>query len=205
MLSQTSFSTRLIVLTTLMGVVSAIDFLRNGRKAAKFREYGFILLAGALGGTVGWINDLITSSISPDYFVMGKGLLEGETLRREAGLYGCRTGVSAGIIGGAICLFVTVRQGKEAGTIVPRLLNLLWLPVLAAVGGGILFPLCFSRFDPAHLSASLSALLDAGRTQKFLEVWWIHCGLYAGLLYGLVMMIAKTRRAVALARTIADA
>lgn len=194
MFSQISFSARLILLIGLMATVSLIDWRRNGAAAAKFREYGFILLTGVLGGAVGFCNDLLTSSISPDYFVLGKGLENGPNLRWEAGLLGAQAGFSAGVIGGAVCLFATYGKSPANRFAFLKLAGLLWLPVSAAIVGGLIAALCFSTFDPAHFSSQLSSLLDPLRIADFRHVWWIHTGLYAGLVLGLVALIIKAKQ-----------
>jgi len=174
-----------------MTVVALADLRRNGQQATRFREYGFILLAGAVGAVVGFVNDLITSSISPEYFLLGKGLDEGPDLRFRAGLFGLQVGFSAGIIGGAICLFVTRRKSSDPQVEFGRLLRMLWIPVIAAVFGGLVVPLVCAKFDPAHFSAQLAPILDDAMISHFREVWWIHIGLYLGMAIGLVIMLIR--------------
>jgi hypothetical protein len=196
------FSYRVALLLGLMLVVSLVDFCRNGARAAKFCEYGFIIITGAAGAAAGFVNDLITSSISPDYFILGKGLEEGPNLRMQAGLFGLQVGCSAGVIAGAVCLFACRRKSASPPAKVFKLLQMLWMPVAGAVLCGVALPLLLSRFDPAHFSAQLESVLDAGRISRFLQVWWTHVGLYAGMAAGLVVMILranmeKKRRAAA--------
>jgi hypothetical protein len=190
-MSTNSFVHRVVLLVGMMLIVALGDYSRNGRQGVKMREYGFILLAGVAGSLFGFFNDLITSSISPDYFILGKGLEAGPGLRMGAGLYGLQTGFSAGVIGGAIGLFATRRKTARPPLPVLRLLQLLWLPVAAAVVGGILLPLAFSKFDPARFAAQLEPMLNAERIGRFREVWWIHVGLYTGLAAGLTAMIVR--------------
>ena len=189
MLEQFPFAARVILLLSLMAVISAVDLRRNGPKATRHKEYAFIITTGLLGGIIGFGNDLLTSSISPDYFTMGKGLPPGEGLQWAAGLYGLRTGFSAGIIGGALCMFC-------AGKGVPYALyyRLLWLPTAGALAVGLLFPVIASRFDPAGLAASLKEVLNPEQSQKFLTVWRIHSGLYLGLAAGLIALIVVLRK-----------
>ncbi len=186
-----SFSYRVALLLGLMLVVSLADFYRNGAQAAKFREYGFILLAGALGGAVGFVNDLITSSISPEYFILGKGLEESPDLRIQAGLFGLQVGFSAGVIGGAVCLYASRRKSAYPPAKFSRLLQMLWMPVAGAILCGIVSPLAFSKFDPARFSLQLDTLLSAEGINRFRQVWWTHIGLYAGLVIGLAAMILR--------------
>lgn len=81
-----SFGARVTCLLVLMALVILVDLARNHSNATRHREYGFILLAGVVAALVGFVNDLITSSISPEFFVYGKGLAAGNGLRLQAGL-----------------------------------------------------------------------------------------------------------------------
>jgi hypothetical protein len=187
-----SFSYRVVLLLGLMLVVSLVDFYRNGAQAVKFREYGFVIITGLIGATVGFVNDLITSSISPEYFIFGKGLEEGPDLRMQAGLFGLRVGFSAGVIGGAVCLYASRRKSGCPPAKFSHLLRLLWMPVAGAILCGIALPLAFSKFDPARFSSQLPGLLDTGGISRFLQVWWTHVGLYTGMVIGLTAMIRRS-------------
>ena len=153
------FSYRIILLLGLMVVVASVDFYRKGPQATKFREYGFVVITGAIGAAVGLVNDLITSSISPEYFILGKGLEEGPGLRVQAGLFGLQVGCSAGVIGGAISLYASRRKSAFPPIKYSRLCQMLWMPVIGAILCGIALPLVFSKFDPAHFSAQLKDCL----------------------------------------------
>ena len=180
-----------------MIAVSFVDLYQKGDQATKFREYGFIIITGIVGAMIGFGNDFITSSISPEYFILGKGLLQGPDLTMRAGLFGLRVGFSAGVIGGAVCLYASRRKSSYPPTKYSCLLRLLWMPVTGAIACGVAFPLAFSKFDPARFSTQLETLLDAGKISRFRQVWWTHLGLYAGLVIGLTAMLfraAKERR-----------
>jgi hypothetical protein len=185
------FSYRVALLLGLMLVVSLLDFYRNGAQAAKFREYGFILITGAIGGAVGLVNDLITSSISPEYFILGKGLEDSPNLRIQAGLYGLQVGFSAGVIGGAVCLYASRRKTAYPPAKFSRLFQMLWMPVAGAILCGIILPMGGYTFDPARFSSQLDALLNTERISRFRQVWWTHIGLYAGMVIGLTAMIFR--------------
>ena len=129
-----------------MAVAAGVDLCRHGRSAARYKEYLFIWLAGFIGCVMGGVNDLITSSISPEYFSLGKGLPGGEALNLRAAIYGLKEGLSAGVIGGAVCVYAS--RGKAA---VPPLcfggmLRLLWMPAAGAVAGAVLLPLLAGAF-----------------------------------------------------------
>lgn len=191
-MSGSSFNTRVALLLGLMLAVSMIDWYRNRAGATRFREYGFMLVTGIVGATIGGINDTVTSSISREFFILGKGLDDNPQLTVQSALYGMRAGFAAGIIGGAICLFATRRRAAAGfGT----LFRLLWIPVAAAILGGLIFQFAFSGFDPVHLRSQLAGLTDNDGAARFLRVWWTHVGLYGGLMIGLAVMIVRARRA----------
>jgi hypothetical protein len=195
------FSYRVALLIGVMLVVSLADLYRKGSQSTKFREYGFILITGAVGAIIGFANDLITSSMSPEYFTLGKGLEEGPDLRIQAGLFGLRVGFSAGVIGGAVCLYASRRKSAYPPVKCSSLLRLLWLPVAGAILCGIALPLVFSRFDPARFATDLDTLLDAAKISRFRQVWWTHMGLYAGMVIGLTAMLlraAKERKSLSI-------
>ncbi len=184
------FLYRVVLLLGLMVVGAAFDYWRRGEKAQRHREYTFICIAGVLGGFVGLANDWITSSLSPDYFILGKGLQAGSGLRWRAGEYGLQVGFSAGMIAGAFCMFVGVRNSLFSAEQMRRWLRSLWMPVAGAVSLGLLLPLVAGGSDPFGLSTGLGPLLSTDQIARFKRVWWIHIGLYTGLIIGLVIMIS---------------
>jgi hypothetical protein len=194
MFERFPFSYRVALLLGLMAVAAAVDFWRLGKEAARYREYAFIWMAGLLGGLAGLANDCVTSSISPDYFILGKGLETGDGLRWRAGMYGFKAGLSAGIIGGAVCLAARARNSGFSTQQMGRSLQALWMPAAGAVLMGLALPVIAGGFDPMGLSTNLDSLLDADQIARFKKVWWIHTGLYAGLAVGLAAMIIRQRR-----------
>ncbi|MHC4648133.1 MAG: hypothetical protein ACYTBJ_21950, partial [Planctomycetota bacterium] len=71
---------RVFALLLLMSLSAAHDYWRNRGASRKWREYTFVVAGGLLAGLIGLLNDLITSSISPEYFCLGKGLAAGDGL-----------------------------------------------------------------------------------------------------------------------------
>jgi hypothetical protein len=194
MLTDIPFSYRVALLAGLMAAAAAFDFWRHGREATRHREYGFVWLAGLLGAAVGFANDCVTSSISPDYFILGKGLEPGNDLRVRAGLYGLKAGLSAGVIGGAVCLFAQPRVPKFSTQQMVRLVRMLWMPVFGALFCGFAMRLTLGKLDPMRLSIRLDSVLTTNQIEQFKRVWWIHTGLYFGLVLGLIALIIKSRR-----------
>lgn len=194
MIGRFTFGYRVVLLIGLMAIVAAVDRLRHGEKATRFREYGFILLTGLIGAMAGFANDFVTSSISPDFFVVGKGLMPGEGLRWRAGLYGAQAGFAAGIIGGAVCLLASVKKSADLTVQLIRLIKALWVPLAGAVLLGVLLPFLVRDADPVHLANKLETLLNPEQIERFRRVWWMHTGLYAGMFLGLMAVILRHRR-----------
>jgi hypothetical protein len=193
MLERFAFSSRVVLLLGLMAVAAGVDLWRNGKSARRHREYGFICIAGILGGLVGFANDCITSSISPDYFIFGKGLEPGNDLRWRAGVYGFQAGLSAAAVGGAVCLFVRARTAGFSMHQMRRLIQALWMPLVGAVLLGLALPVIAGNLDPMGLRTRLDTLINEEQIIRFRKVWWIHTGLYSGLVAGLVAMIVRQR------------
>ena len=177
------------LLAVLMAIAAGVEFWRHGRSATRYKEYLFIWLAGSIGCVMGGVNDLITSSISPEYFSMGKGLPDGEALSLRAIIYGLKEGLSAGVIGGAVCVYASRGRATVPPLCFGGMLRLLWMPAAGAVVGAVLLPLLAGRFDPAGLAARLDGILAAGPILRFRRVWWIHTGLYSGAVAGLLAMV----------------
>lgn len=194
MLETIPYWCRIALLVLLMSVIAAIDWQRNRQNATKWKEYGFIIVSGIVGTTFGLFNDLITSSISPEYFIFGKGLASGDRLPLRAGVLGMKAGFSAGAIAGAICLYAGTRACSCPPLNCRRLLPFLRRPVILAIVTAFVLALSFRRYDPFVFSVELDGILDRQQIRRFLLVWWIHVGLYAGLLVSVVWIVVDVSR-----------
>lgn len=174
--------------------LAAVLIFHDMRKGSSTRlwEYGCLFLVGTVGAVYGAANDAITVWMSPDYFVLGKGLDAGESLTSNAIRLGSQAGFSAAVIACAIWLFA-LRH-----TPAPRRCRLLaataWLPFATAVAfslGGAVF---LRRLDPLRFSLRLAGIITPDRVMAFLTVWWVHAGAYLGLCAGLTGAIMLTRK-----------
>jgi hypothetical protein len=194
MIEAVPYWCRIALLLLLLSLIATIDRLRNGPKATRVKEYSFVVVSGVVGALFGLLNDLITSSISPEYFSFGKGLNPGDGLTVRAGILGMKAGLSAGAIAGAICLYASTRGCLYPPLAYRRLLGVLWRPVVLATAAALMMALFFRRLDPFGFSRQLEGILEPRRIQRFLTVWWIHCGLYLGLLVSVVWIIVDIAR-----------
>jgi predicted benzoate:H+ symporter BenE len=134
--------------------------------------------------------DSVTSSISPEYFVLGKDLPQ-EDFGKQVLLFGAKTGFSGGAVTGAILLFACGTKLQNGWR---NILRNLWIPVVSAILAGTLLPVLASNFDPLSYAAKLKGLLTADQLRHFQYVWWIHSGFYLGLILGLLWMIIRLRK-----------
>lgn len=194
MLESIPYWCRVAVLFVAMSLVAGMDWHRHRQKAAKWKEYGFVVLAGIVGMVFGFFNDLITSSISSEYFLFGKGLAVGDALVLRAGVLGMKAGFSAGAIAGAICLYASTRHCSWPPLPYRRLLGFLWRPIALAALTAMVLAFCFRDHDPLDFSAQLDGIVDSRHMRPFLLIWWIHVGLYLGLLMSVGWILVDVAR-----------
>ncbi len=200
------FWIRITALIVLMAIVAGVDLRYRCRRAVRWKEYLFILVAGCAGAVFGSLTDLVTSSISPDYFICAKEL-PADGIRMHAMVLGLNAGFSAGGIAGALCIFVGMLESAKASISVQTIAMLSWRPFLTAVLSTVMVPFAcgWFGFDPYGFVKQLGGPLGPDRVARFLTVWHIHLGVYFGLAVGVVWMIVAIRRLSAQSLRDADA
>jgi len=177
-----------------MGSIAGVGYYQNRRASTKWREYLFVIGAGAMGAGPGLLCDLLTSTISLEYFVFGKGLTAGDGLRLRAGALGMKAGFSAGAIAGAVLLYVWTRRHLLLAGDCRRLIGSGCILLAGATLCAVVFGIAFSSFDALDFGASLKGILEESQIKRFLTVWWIHLGAYTGAVLGLVLAIVDMVR-----------
>lgn len=187
------FGLRLAVLVGVMLLVAAIDYARNRARATRWREYSFLLAMGSVGAAAGMAIDLVTSSISPEYFVEGKGLSAGASFRIEVLRLGAQAGFVVGCIG-AGALLVANAAGKRRSSLPQRRLVVHSLAVVGiALAGASVLGACGAVLGLSTPSVT-GVTIEPERLPRFEAVWWAHLGAYAGALVGLAARIVAIRR-----------
>lgn len=187
-MSDLPYSYRLLALALAVSLLVLYDRRHPPEHRHRHLEYFFLLTVGAAGALFGLVNDAITSSISPDYFVAGKGLPAGPGLRSEAMVLGAQAGFSASVIGAGILLVVN-RRRHAVSQLYRHAAWAFALNTLSGIGLGFVQ----HRFGWIEL-AEWTQLLPAGGRQGFRTVWCTHLGVYAGGLAGLVVACVRVRR-----------
>jgi len=189
------FELRIGAFLALAALVAAIDLAFRRRAATRWREYLFLLAAASIGAVYGVINDRITSSISPEYFTLGKQIPSGSGFPAQV----VRLGASAGFFGGAIAacalLYANNPHPRYNQLSYPRLARLALFPAALAFIGSILGAAIGYPGILGARAARLFPQLDSETAESFCRVWLIHVGLYLGLLLGTVVAFRGVRRA----------
>lgn len=189
----------------IFACLAIVDIRRNGREARRWREY--LLLIGCVGVALlyGIINDQLTVTISPEYFLYGKGVAESlgtdtpseAAMRWEAVKVGMKATWSAGLIIGVVLLFAN-NPKKDLPPLpfgkVYRLLPLMLIvPAVCATILGVIGYLGGLTW----LSDDFPMLLrdNLWRPYRFMAVYGMHLGGYIGGALAAVIAAVLIRRA----------
>ncbi|HEY7120151.1 MAG TPA: hypothetical protein VH475_26420 [Tepidisphaeraceae bacterium] len=210
--SDAGLATRIAAGVAVFVLLAVWDYRRNRQRATRWREYLVLLVCTLAAILYGVINDQITSSISWEYFYYGKDLdkvLGPQTppdlvqLHLQAALVGVKATWSAGLILGVVLLVAnnpTKRLPRLPESSLLRLLPLIFLITAgtAAIGAWLGYAGCLTRMSedfPEMLRTNL------WRPRRFMAVYGIHLGGYAGSLIAMivaVVAIMRRRRRVAI-------
>jgi hypothetical protein len=193
-LPDVPFWARFATLLVLMIIGASIDVAVRGREATRPREYAFLLAAGAIGAAFALCVDQVTSRLSPEYFVIGKGLDEGPTFAGAVVELSLQAGLVAGLVlGGVLLLANQPKAGRPALPLVRVLLRAGW-----PLGGALLVApvgaLAGVALFPGGMRGELARLLEAEPLERFMRVWGVHLGLYVGAVVGVIVAVVDVRR-----------
>lgn len=174
---------------------AALERWLKGPEAQRWKEYSFVVLCGLIGAAFAMINDQITVTLSPDYFIYGKGLDADQGLRMQALALGFKAGFFAGLVLGMVLLML--RPAKFE-----RQPFALWPWTLWPMALALLFALPVALvFKASPLSSKtlkdLLPLVGKDRAQDFVFVQGLHFGLYLGALLGVIGAVVQLRRSTA--------
>lgn len=186
------FELRLALLLGLLAVAATLERLARGEAATRWREYLVLLAFGLVGCVVGVGVDQVTSRVSPEYFVFGKGLDAGPGLGRAVVRLSLEAGLSAGLVLGALLLVANGSPGRAPPA---SLLRLSAWPVLLGLALAPAGALVARLVDPFGLERFLDGLVDdPAARRRFAVVHGAHGGLYLGALAGTIAAMIRVRR-----------
>jgi hypothetical protein len=191
--------------SSIFAILAAIDLYRNGRKATRWREYSFLLLAVGLAMAYGAINDTIASQISWEYFYYGKGISQQlgpavppdlVALRSAAVEVGLKATWSAGlIIGVALLIANNPRRNQVRLTYRTIALLLVFILVVTAMGAGA-GAIVGSQGWLAWSNPDIAAIARENlfRPTRFMAVYGMNMGGYLGGILGTACCITWMSR-----------
>lgn len=203
-LTQTDagLAARIIAGAIILVILAVADLRRNGRNARRWREYLFLLVCVIAAMIYGVSNDLLTSTISWEYFCYGKGLWpevihdlppDPLKLRLAASVVGLKATWTAGLIIGVAMLIANNPSRRWPQLKMTRMLRMLLLIALVAVICAAALATFGYLTGFARFSEDFSQMLarDQIRPRRFIAVFGIHLGGYIGGLLGLVLAILR--------------
>jgi hypothetical protein len=186
-----------------LAILAVLDFRKFGRESRRIREYGFVLAKVLATALFAAIHDLLTSSISPEYFIAGKGLAA-DHIRLRAMWLGAQAALAPGALLG-VSLTIANNPSKRLRQLSYRtLFGYFRFPIIGALSGALVLGLC-GFFDLRNLTPDLLGSIES--PQRFLVVWGIHWGTYIGGFCGLcvaVVYLRKGRQALQYAKPVSD-
>jgi hypothetical protein len=210
MKSDAGLLARVGIGATIFAALATWDLVRNGRRATRWREYLFLIMAAAMAMAYGAVNDRIASSISWEYFYYGKGLDEQlgprvppdmAALHWEACKVGLKATWSAGLIIGVLFLFANNPRPHRRQLPYGQLTSLLLMVLLVAAFFAVVGALFGSHGWLVWSSPDLQALVqdDLFRPKRFIAVYGMNLGGYVGGIFGTaggIIHIARQRRSI---------
>jgi uncharacterized protein len=153
--------------------------------AARAREYGFLLYATLLAAAYAVAHDQVTATVSPEYFVYGKGL-DPSSLRLDVVLLAVRASLPVGLLGGAALLVANNprRSGRPRQVGYGVLARLAFLPPVSAALVAGAFGVTNAALQLGCARAHALGVPDP-RIWRFVIAWAVHTGSYVGALLGI--------------------
>lgn len=189
---------------TIFAALAIADYRRNGPRATRWREYGVLLCAVVAALIYGGLNDQITVTVSPPYFLYGKELAKvvGDpptsqfALRWAAAKVGFMASWSAGLIFGVVLLLANNPWRNLPRLPNRRLVMLLPWIVLSAAGCGVIGGLLGYAGLYKHWEPDFTDMVRANiwHPYRFMATWGVHLGGYVGGTAGVIFAAFWTVR-----------
>lgn len=179
----------LLALVLLAGFFTArtvIDCLKNGALAYAWKEYATLLACALVGAAFAAALDTTTSRIAPEYFTLGKGVVQDARFPLRVIARGVQSGFAAGAVLGATLLFVSGKKRPEGGPALPVIAA--GVATTVALAGAFATGAAFlpGAMRPLRLDADTARTLGPAVTEVFDRVRTIHLGAYTGAMTGLL-------------------
>ena len=163
-----------------VGVFAALaiwDLARKGRQATRWKEYLFLFTATAVVMLYGLANDMVTVTITTEYFLEHEGLpLDTPHVRPIAAVVALKATWTPGLIVGVILLLANNPSKKRPQLPYRRMYPKLLYPFLCA--GALAFLLGAAAW--CGWADHWLGIIDVSGTRPLDVVFYAHTGAYAG-------------------------
>jgi hypothetical protein len=161
-------------------------------------RYGFIAYTAIVSMAYAVAHDQLTATISPEYFLLWKGLAGDPTpFRFAVTLVAMRASVGVGLLAGMVLLLANEGLGRSDGAVRVTYGSLLRASLVPLIGATV----CAASFGVTNSvlglgGATIRETVEVApqRLQAFLTVWAIHIGSYVGALVGLATAAVRVAR-----------
>jgi hypothetical protein len=180
--------------------VSHRERAMSGLVEQKAKEYVFLLYAALAATAYAVVHDQLTATLSPEYFLVGKGLAgDPHPLRWAVTLLAARAGFGPGLLVGVALLVSNNPRRAGAPPQLPfrALVKLSLVPLVLAATTACLAGVV-NAFVRIGSETAVALLVPPERAPAFAIVWAIHAGSYAGALLGTgvsALLVMARRRA----------
>lgn len=169
------FLLRVALAGWFLTTVSVVELFFRGRASTRWRGSLLIGIAAISGGGFGLVFDLLTSSISPAYFAVGKGLGWAD-LEDKVRALGLQAGVSVGVVIGCVVSYLAARRSMPFS----RALACLIAPVFGAMGLAMVGAGITGFGNWGDFVGPFAEFLYPSQREPFVTVWLMHTGAYLG-------------------------
>ena len=183
-----TFEIRILAIFIFISIMLLWDLRNPPEKRLRLKIYSFLLITGAIGMIFGMAVDTITSRISPDYFIYGKGISIGPMWNCRVLMVGAQAGFSGAVFAGC-CFFIANSFRKN----VENFYLLIPVPLLISITVGALLGV-FQYMTNGIVLDQVTLLLGPDRARLFTTVWMTHIGIYLGAVVGLIGACVRIRK-----------
>ncbi len=168
-------------------VLGVLDLIQHPENPKRLKEYLFLLATTLAAAAYGVLHDRVTYAISPDYYVLGKGIASAaEGFNLDVVVLAIKATWWAGLLGGALILIAN--NEDRAGRHLPY--GTLFRIALAPLACSVLLE-WGTAAGCAVFGTELAAALGSGEVREslgasFFVVWGMHFGAYVGGAVGLL-------------------
>jgi hypothetical protein len=185
------FKYRLFIGLSLFLVLGIIDYKKNPQSPTKVKEYLFLFSIVGIAMLYGIIHDFITYHISPEYFIMGKGIESAKDgFNFDVVQLAMMALWSVGLIIGVIFLIANNPYKKIPQLKYSILYRLSLYPVVISFLFAVLTGVFFYFFG-LDFSDWLVDLEFISEKKQFMTTWGIHTGSYLGGIIGLAIAVIR--------------